>query len=255
MRVIGKTDVGKVRKTNQDAFACGTFRDGGVYAVVCDGMGGVNGGSVASSTAVRVLKDRIEAGYTPELEAEGIRDLLRHSVQAANTEVFSLSRQDPSLYGMGTTVIAAVASPKTEYVHVVHAGDSRVYTFDGQTLSQLTHDHSIVQEMVDSGKISPEEARVHPQKNIITRALGVEETLDIDLVEKALSDLKVLLICSDGLTNHVETETIEQVLLEPSAPDADQAEELCAQKLISLANEDGGSDNITVVLLSTFGAE
>lgn len=241
MRTVGKTDPGRVRKTNQDDYACGTLPDGGAWAVVCDGMGGANGGSVASSVAVKIIAGHIQAGYDGHTDIASVKRLLFAAIGEANTEVFRQSQSDPSLSGMGTTVIACIAAAGCAYV--AHAGDSRAYLVTGGRAVQLTRDHSIVQEMLDSGKLTPEEARNHPQKNIITRALGVEETLEIDFCETTFPESATLLICTDGLTNLVEESICARVLQQPAEGDP-------AGRLVELANENGGTDNITVVLIN-----
>ena len=239
MRIVGKTDAGKVRTTNQDDFACGIFPDGSAWAVVCDGMGGANGGSVASSEAVRIISGQMAAGYEGNTDMAMIKKLLLSSIDAANTEVYRQSRSDPLLHGMGTTVIACIATPDSAYI--AHAGDSRAYLIGGGRAIQLTRDHSIVQEMLDSGKLSAQEARNHPQKNIITRALGVEETLDVDFCETTFSQGTALMVCTDGLINMVDEKDCVQVVQGGS--------EDPAAELVNLANQCGGTDNITVVVI------
>ena len=239
MRIVGKTDTGKVRSTNQDDFACGTLPDGNVWAVVCDGMGGANGGSVASSEAVRVISGQIVAGYGGNTDIAAVKKLLLSSIDTANGEVYRKSCSDPLLHGMGTTVITCIATPDSAYI--AHAGDSRAYILEGGRAIQLTRDHSIVQEMLDSGKLTLEEARNHPQKNLITRALGVEETLDVDFCETTFSQGAVLMVCTDGLTNMLDEKTCAQIVQGES--------EDPAAELVSLANQSGGTDNITVVLI------
>lgn len=240
LRIVGKTDPGRVRKTNQDDYACGDLPGGAVWAVVCDGMGGANGGSVASSVAVKIIAARIGADYDGHTDIASVKQLLFSAINQANAEVFRQSQSDPSLSGMGTTVIACIAAGGSAYV--AHAGDSRAYLVSGGRAVQLTRDHSIVQEMLDSGKLTPEEARNHPQKNIITRALGVEETLEIDFCETTFPQDATLLICTDGLTNLVDEATCARVLQQPADSDP-------AGRLVEMANENGGTDNITVVLI------
>ena len=214
--------------------------DGNVWAVVCDGMGGANGGSVASSVAVQVISQHIQAGYTGHTDIASVKQLLYDAIRQANGVVYQKAQEDPSLSGMGTTVIACVATP--ECVYIAHAGDSRAYLIAGGRALQLTRDHSIVQEMLDSGKLTPEEARNHPQKNIITRALGVEEQLEIDFCETTFPEKAGLLICTDGLTNLVDDAAIVGMLEKPGPDDP-------VARLVELANQSGGTDNITVVLI------
>lgn len=242
MIIAGKTDQGKVRKTNQDDYAAGTLPGGAAFAVVCDGMGGANGGNVASSTAVGIIRDSIKKEYNENFDDDSIKNLITLAVGRANTSVFEMSRNDQSLMGMGTTVVAAIAAKG--FLVVAHAGDSRAYLIgsSGDSAKQLTRDHSIVQEMVESGKITPDEALIHPQKNIITRALGVEESLDIDFSKMPFGDGSTLLICTDGLSNLVTDDVIGSVV-NGAAPDQ------CVERLVDMANDNGGNDNITVVVI------
>lgn len=239
MIIAGKTDRGKVRQTNQDDYAAGQLPGGAAYAVVCDGMGGANGGNVASSTAVKVVSDAIVEEYSEKLDPQGIKKLIALAVGRANTAVYEMSREKPELFGMGTTVVAAVVSGG--FVTVAHAGDSRAYLMNGG-MEKLTRDHSIVQEMLENGRITQDEALTHPQKNIITRALGVEESLDIDFCVSPFGEGSALIICTDGLTNLIADDTIRSVVTE--APP-----EQCAETLVGMANDNGGSDNITVVVI------
>lgn len=239
MIIAGKTDKGKVRRTNQDDYAAGKLPGSASYAVVCDGMGGANGGNVASSTAVKIISESILNGFSPSFDNQHVHDLLENSIQKANAEVYEMARKDQSLFGMGTTVVACVAGNGN--ITVAHAGDSRAYLLNKEFV-RLTRDHSMVQEMIENGKITPEEALIHPQKNIITRALGVEENLDIDFSSSKFEEGDSVLICTDGLTNLVSDDLIENVAKETSPGE-------CADKLVDLANENGGSDNITVVVI------
>lgn len=239
MIIAGKTDKGIVRGTNQDDFAAGSLPGGAAYVVVCDGMGGANGGNVASSTAVDIISKEITQRFREGLDEEGIRELIGTAIEKANTEVFEMAQKDPSLFGMGTTVVVAIAADG--YLTVANAGDSRAYLItDG--ICQLTHDHSIVQEMVENGKITSDEALVHPQKNIITRALGVEENLNIDFCRTKFDVQGKVLICTDGLTNLVTEDDILAAIKE-SDP------EECVESLVKKANDNGGIDNITVVVI------
>lgn len=239
MIFAGKTDRGKVRKTNQDDFAAGKLPQNAAYAVVCDGMGGANGGNIASSTAVGIISEAIKEGYSPGMNPEEIRGLLSVSIRKANTSVYEMSRKELSLYGMGTTVVACIAA--RGLIHVAHAGDSRAYLIKDDII-KLTRDHSIVQDMIENGKITPEEALTHPQKNIITRALGVEESLDIDFGVFDFDTDAAVLLCSDGLTNLVDDNAIQSIV-KGAAP------EEITEKLVTMANQNGGNDNITVVVI------
>lgn len=241
LRIVGKTDPGLVRKTNQDDFACGIFPDGNAWAVVCDGMGGVNGGSIASSLAVKVISEKIMAGYDGNTDIAAIKKLLFFALSEGNSEVYRKALNDPELSGMGTTVICCISDKNNAYV--AHAGDSRAYLINPKGTVLLTRDHSIVQEMLESGKLKPEEAQNHPQRNIITRALGVEDTLNIDFCEATLTDDSYILICTDGLTNLVEADTFSSVIRTAGLDES-------VSSLIDMANQNGGTDNITIVLIS-----
>lgn len=241
MKIAAKTDVGKVRSSNQDSYATGELPGGVAWAVVCDGMGGVAGGNVASSVAVKMISEKITATYHSNMSTSSVKNMLVSAITAANLSIFDMSNANESLHGMGTTVVAAVIADGI--VCVAHAGDSRAYLITKDELFQLTTDHSIVQAMVESGKITPDEAKDHPRKNIITRALGVAEDIDVDFCEEKLGVDDILLICTDGLTNYIDSQDILKV-----AHTAGYYE--IADKLVSLANSNGGGDNITVVTVS-----
>lgn len=241
MRIVAKTDIGLKRSSNQDSYAAGELPGSVAWAVVCDGMGGVAGGNLASTTAVKIISERISSTYRQGMSFNSIRNMLISAITAANISVYEKSRENPELTGMGTTVVAALVVDGT--VCVAHAGDSRAYILSGKKLHQITKDHSVVQEMVDSGSLTPDEAKDDPRKNIITRALGVEDDLQIDFCEEDISETDVLMICTDGLTNYVEPEEIYEL-----TDDGKFFE--YAERLVNRANENGGGDNITVVTVS-----
>jgi len=241
MRIIAKTDIGKVRSSNQDSYAAGEFRNGVAWAVVCDGMGGYAGGNIASSTAVKSISERITSAYRENMTASSIKNLLVTAIANANYEIYDMAKASEELEGMGTTVVAAIMTDNT--IFVAHAGDSRAYLISGDDIHQLTRDHSLVQNMLENGEITEEEAQKHPKKNLITRALGVEEELKVDFTVEDAQPGDVLLICTDGLTNYVDNPTILQVVRDEH--DADYA-----SSLVDLANGNGGGDNITVVGIS-----
>ena len=241
MQTYGKTDTGRVRPTNQDAFACGRLADDVVFAVVCDGMGGAKGGNVASTLAVKIITERLAAAYRENMTPQSIRYVLECAIAAANVEVFDTAAADENLQGMGTTVVVAVVCKNVAVL--AHIGDSRAYLITADALEQVTRDHSLVQEMVESGRLTESEAKNHPRKHFITRALGVEDTVECDLDEREIPDGGALLICTDGLTNMVETDEIRKILL--SYPP-----QTATERLIHAANMAGGSDNITVALIA-----
>ncbi len=238
MRIIARTDSGKVRSSNQDSYAAGEFRNGVAWAVVCDGMGGNVGGNVASSTAVRSISERITTAYRENMSSSSIKNLLVTAITNANFEIYDMAAANPELTGMGTTVVAAIMDENN--IYVAHAGDSRAYLYTKNEIRQITRDHSVVQKMIEDGKITEAEAHRHPSKNLITRALGVDESLRVDFTEESISPKTLLLICTDGLTNYVTDEEIHKTILEGRQSDF-------ASTLVDLANEHGGGDNITVV--------
>ncbi|MEG0545756.1 MAG: Stp1/IreP family PP2C-type Ser/Thr phosphatase [Oscillospiraceae bacterium] len=241
MKIVAKTDVGKIRENNQDSYAAGELPNGVAWAVVCDGMGGVAGGNVASSTAVKVISEQITSAYRFGMSAKSIKNMLISAITAANISVFDISKANEELDGMGTTVVCAIVTGGAAYI--AHAGDSRAYLLSKGSLIQLTRDHSMVQDLVEDGKITEDEAKFHPRKNIITRALGVDDEIRIDFSERELLLNDTLLLCTDGLTNFVENDEICQLT-------NDNMYYEFADRLVSRANKNGGGDNITVVAIA-----
>lgn len=241
MNVFGKTDTGRMRPNNQDAFVCGRLFTDTLYAVVCDGMGGANGGNVASAMAIRIIADRMVDTYRQGMSGGTIKNLLESAVAAANVEIYDTAMSDPDLRGMGTTVVAVIADGRDAYI--AHVGDSRAYLLTGEGIEQLTRDHSIVQAMVEKGQLTEDEAKNHPRKHFITRALGVEDTVQCDYTEISIPEDGSLLLCTDGLTNMVDADDIYAVVRKNGAEQA-------VQQLLDAANAAGGSDNITAVLLA-----
>lgn len=238
MKIYYDTNVGLVRSDNQDSFVTGEFDDGCVWSVVCDGMGGAAAGDVASKMACELISGRIENCFDKKMKPSSVGNLLESAVNLANIEIYDLAKEKTEFKGMGTTVVAVIATEKTVYIS--HAGDSRAYLKTKKGFNQITTDHSVVQEMVDRGEISKEEAEHHPIKNYITRALGVDNIIAVDFDYYDFKKGDTLLVCTDGLTNMVSDEEIEQIL---------ENEENCAETLINRAIENGGKDNITAVII------
>lgn len=241
MRIVAKTDKGNVRDSNQDAYAVGEFSDEVVWSVVCDGMGGAAGGNIASALAVKVISDKINASYRNQMRDSSIKNMLDSALTAANIEVFDFAEAQPDLRGMGTTVVCAIVRDNQAYI--VHAGDSRAYVINNGNIRQITTDHSMVQDLLLRGKITPEEAEHHPNKNIITRAVGVNKAIEIDFEQIDLEDDDTLLICADGLSNYVSNDEMLELM-------SDGKHYAFADRLVKKANENGGGDNITVVVIS-----
>ncbi len=235
VRAGAVTDVGRVRGINQDAFL--VLEDQGLYAVA-DGMGGHRGGEVASQLAVEALR----AAYV-----DRAADALAEAIAEANGRIFDAGAADPNLQGMGTTVVAAAVLADGDAdgnrLLVANVGDSRAYLFRDGDLTQLTEDHSMVADLLREGRITEEEAEVHPQRNIVTRVLGVYDEVEVDFwpVDAVAGDR--VLLCSDGLFNEVATDQITSVLRRLDDPQEAAAE------LVRRANEAGGRDNVTVVVL------
>ena len=241
MRIVAKTDIGKKRNNNQDSYAAGELPNSVAWAIVCDGMGGAAGGNVASSNAVKVISERITSSYRPGMSPNSIKNMLVSAITAANISVYDMSRVNKELEGMGTTVVCTVITDSVAYI--AHAGDSRAYAVSDNTVNQLTKDHSVVQQLVEEGTISPDEAKIHPKKNLITRALGVESEIKIDYCEYDMKQDDILILCTDGFTNFVENDEFLNIVENNSYYEI-------ADKLVQAANDNGGGDNITVVALS-----
>ncbi len=233
LEAAAATDKGRVRSRNEDAYWVGECAFG-----VADGMGGHLAGDVASATAllpVQALDGKVFA------DASSAQAALLDAILAANAAVVRKAANEPSLYGMGTTLTATLVEGRR--LHVAHVGDSRAYLLREGSFTQLTRDHTLVAHLIEEGQITKEEAAVHPQRSIITRAIGVDVDIDVDTLTIELQDGDQILLCSDGLTNPLNDEEIRGVLT--SGLDSEGA----AQRLVDLANEHGGPDNITVVLI------
>ena len=241
MKLAGKTDVGRVRQDNQDDYRAGKLPGDAAWLLVCDGMGGARGGREASQGACNVIERCFQEQYASKCLPGEEETFLKKTLLSANRFVFQKAMQDEALAGMGTTAVCALV--RSGRVYLCHAGDSRAYLFRDGQLTQLTHDHSYVQELVDCGTITEEEAEHHPQKNIITRALGVDYRLEPEVTSVQLQAKDLLLLCSDGLTNMVPVEQMEQLLAQGPFYDL-------PDRLVDAANENGGSDNITALLLA-----
>ena len=237
MQVWGITHRGAVRKQNQDSFSIHELEDGRVIGLVCDGMGGALAGNVASSMAVELFMENFLSA-APDTEDQ---ERMQHAAALANEQVFQRSTQDPDCMGMGTTLVAALAGENS--ATVINEGDSRAYHISPQGITLITRDHSLVEDLVRRGELTREEAKRHPNKNLITRALGAEPVLMTDCFRPALAEGDYLLLCSDGLSNVVE----EQEMLYEVIHGGDN--ETCCQRLLDIALERGAPDNVTAVLI------
>ncbi|UCC13193.1 MAG: Stp1/IreP family PP2C-type Ser/Thr phosphatase [Gammaproteobacteria bacterium] len=246
IRVVHSTDTGRVRDHNEDAASADM--DVGMIALA-DGMGGYNAGEVAAELAIRTVMNLARDGI--DRESRGLIDddsglmrqsiILRNAVSRANKIIWQTAQSQPQCKGMGTTLVACLFYD--DRVSIAHVGDSRAYRLRGDRLEQLTLDHSLLQELVDRGFYSPEEAQRSTNRNYVTRALGVESTVEVEIQEETVLPGDIYLLCSDGLTDMVEDEDIHLTISTFGAN-----LETVSDQLIELANENGGRDNITVTL-------
>ena len=244
MKTFSITDVGRKREMNQDYVFATDEPMGGLpnLLVVADGMGGRRGGGYASRLAVETILSEIEKGGE-----ESPSQTLVNAIREANARVRQAASEDEMLAGMGTTVVAATCLEGA--LEVANVGDSRLYIVNEKEIRQITQDHSLVEEMVRFGGLSREQARRHPDRNIITRAVGAEDDLKVDCFFVPLQEGDKVLLCSDGLTNMLEDEEIRRIL--ESGADL----ETCAQALVEAANNHGGRDNIAVIIIEPFSDE
>ena len=265
MFFYGCSDIGRKRRTNQDSFAAVRLYDNAFLAVVCDGMGGANGGNIASSLAVKVFVEQVkkqlasikaEAAEGRTADGAAIVSVLVRAARRANEAVYFRAEEDEALKGMGTTLVAALIVNGDLFA--LNVGDSRLYRIEGGTLRKITKDHSYVQYLLDRGEISEQEAEKAGIRNIIIRSVGTEEDVEPDAFAEPLTGEGFLLLCTDGLTNYVSEETMLKTVLAPceigDITETDYELEDKTNRLIELANEGGGGDNITAVLMK-YGTE
>ena len=242
----GRTDTGLVRKENQDAYAIRENVSGGhTVCVVCDGMGGPAGGQMASRIAVDTYLAEVEPLLRSEMSPTEIQKASEQAVQRSNRAIREAAAQDERYAYMGTTLVSAISCP--EGVVVTNVGDSRAYYYYQNRLLRITRDHSLVQNMVDRGDIPPEEARRHPKRNLITRALGPDEKVECDGFLCYLETGANLLLCTDGLTNTVRDEEIQEAFHLQELEKIDM--EGILDRLFQLALRQGAPDNVTAVLM------
>ncbi|WP_130806843.1 Stp1/IreP family PP2C-type Ser/Thr phosphatase [Senegalia massiliensis] len=235
------TDVGKVRKSNQDSYYINYNNSLPVFAVA-DGMGGHNGGEIASSITVEVIKNNVDIYLNRVMEEKyNIKKFIRKTLELSNEEIYNTAKKNKEYKGMGTTV--TMGAIINDILYIGHIGDSRAYILRGDTLKKITEDHSLVAELLKKGSITKEEAINHPQKNIITRALGTDKNADIDIFSYCLEKNDVILFCTDGLTNMINEYEIKEIINNSS-----EIQEVC-ETLVNIANKNGGYDNSTAVII------
>lgn len=237
------SDIGKKRQLNEDRAAVLTLPNGLHLAVLLDGMGGHQGGDVASSTALRLMAEEFEKLSEASFQSEEEwMEWLKEVVLYVNRTLYNIAKEESALQGMGTTMEAILV--KDDVCYGVHIGDSRVYYINDEDITQLTTDHSFVNVLVDRGEITEQEAEVHPQRNWILKALGSERFVEPDCYQVTIKPTSTLLMCSDGLSNKVQKESLHKIVISKASLKEK------AEKLVEKANEMGGEDNISVILLS-----
>lgn len=234
------TNIGLIRNENQDRVEAREY-NGCFLTVVCDGMGGERNGAQASDIAMREFFERFEAGYKKGLNTEELRILLTSSVSAANSVVYTTARMDFKSYGMGTTCVAAYTEPG--WLSIVNVGDSRAYLIQGGEIRQLTSDHTVVNMLYMQGKIRREDMASHPQRNMLTRAVGVERVVRPDYYHIPVEDDFMLLLCSDGLSGYCSEREILEIISQTRRDELPQA-------LVDLALGKGGRDNISLAIVT-----
>ena len=250
LQIVTRTDPGMVRAQNEDAVIANPLCG---FVVLADGMGGYNAGEVASGMATTLLGTELEKAFDqppPPGRGDGGKPwthaLLEAEIARANGAIYQAAQSQPQYSGMGTTLVTAVFHDNT--LTVAHIGDSRLYRLRGEEFQQITRDHSLLQEQIDSGMLTPEEARHSQNKNLVTRALGVDPAVEPEIRDYEARVGDVYLLCSDGLNDMVEDEEIAMTL---SALSANL--DLCATQLIQMANDNGGRDNVSVILVKVVG--
>ena len=240
MRVLVKTDVGKARDLNEDSYYVPQEDDDLKLFIVADGMGGYNGGEIASSLAIKAAKNYIETNFisTPK-DRESILELIKSSMQYANMVVYEKSKEDDELKGMGTTLEICFIYENKMYIG--HIGDSRIYRIRKHIIRKLTNDHSYVETLVKDGKITKEEAKTHPKKNMLMKALGCTEYIEPDVFVRGFLKDDIVLMSSDGLTNMIDEQEIFNIIT--------NNKENASEMLIQKANDNGGYDNITALIV------
>lgn len=240
MKVYGNSDIGCIRKVNEDNFYYGTNHSGNLLAVVCDGIGGSAAGEVASQIACSTLQEAFEEN--PDLDKDfKVRDWISEKLHLANDKIYKKSLENPMVRGMGTTCVGCIITSTGSYIFNV--GDSRIYALYHEGLVQMSEDHSVIQQLIKEGKIDKEQAKTHAKRNTLTNALGVWHVFRID-INKIQSNYRALLLCSDGLHGYVNHEQIEAIVKN----DVLSLEEK-VNHLISIANQLGGYDNCTIILI------
>jgi serine/threonine protein phosphatase PrpC len=246
MKHAQRTDIGRIRTVNEDRYSVLNDLGGYMLAVIADGMGGHQAGDTASYLAVDTIVSQLKVLHE-DMTFEECKVLMKRAILLANERVFELSSERAHYRGMGTTIVVALASP--DYVVIGHIGDSRAYMIRKSQIKQLTVDHSLVSELVKSGQITAEEASNHPRRNVLTRALGTESAIEVEMNDFEWTKNDMLLLCTDGLSNLLDDPTILKLIEE------DDGLQNKVDRLVDAALAAGGDDNITAVLLANSGPD
>ena len=240
--VVGAvSDIGKVRTINQDAYFVSNDLSFPLY-IVADGMGGHRAGEIASSMAMDIITNRFLEEKNTLGSEEQVFKLIKNSIEEANTKIYLKSLDDEKYKGiMGTTITMAFVFQDS--ILIGHVGDSRAYLINQNTITQITEDHSYVNELLKGGGITTEEAKIHPDRHMITKAVGSSSIIEVDLISKSFAYENILLLCSDGLSNMLKTNDILEII------NREEDIQIACETLVSLANARGGNDNITVVAI------
>ncbi len=240
MRIFGATDIGTKRQTNQDAFINTVLSGNAVLSVVCDGMGGANAGNIASSMAATAITEYIKRSFVPTLQPSSVKNLLASAIDTANSDILEKAQNEPQYSGMGTTTVVALIIGSTAYI--AHVGDSRAYLVTNDGVEQLTRDHSVVQTLIETGHLTAAEAKNHPERNVITRAIGIMPNVESEFTEVPVGS-GILLICTDGVSNVITEDVLKSKV-------AETALEELPKTIIDLANELDSGDNVTACVVA-----
>jgi protein phosphatase len=240
MEIFTGTDIGLQRAENQDRVRYTLLNEISAFSVLCDGMGGENAGSEASESASEVIFDRVTKVYRRDYSDDAVRNLLFGAIATANSVILDSACSDPEKKGMGTTCVAVLL--RGTKLHVVSAGDSRVYVITDDRIYQITRDHSLVMQKYEKGEITKDELRTHPQRNFITKALGIPYDVDPDYFEVELKPTDRIMLCSDGLSTYVEEAALFELFGKYTGQEL-------IDTLIKAALDAGGKDNITVAVI------
>jgi len=236
---LGKTDIGLKRQVNQDYFSIGTIYDAS-WTIVCDGLGGEKAGDIASKIATKVIEHHIVNNYQTGMNSSEIKNMLSMSFNLANSKIFDMARENKNYERMATTAIISFVVGYSLYV--AHVGDSRIYIIEDENIIQLTKDDSLVQVLVEKGTLSKDEAKKHPQRNYLIKAIGIKKEIDVNCQNINIKPDNLILMCTDGLYNYADENIIKEMVDEISPNDL-------PDRFIELALNNGGCDNITAVVM------